>query len=52
MARVGKTELKKLQKQFITDSRIGDHLGVSRQTVWKLRDIYGIPRSKRAKKSK
>lgn len=52
MAKIGKTLLKKLQKQFKTDSRIGDHLGVSRQSIWKLRDSYGIPRSKRAKKSK
>lgn len=52
MARVNKTQLKKLQKELKTDSRIGDYLGSSRQSVWRLRKKYGIPSLKRAKKSK
>jgi len=47
MARNGKTILRKLQKTLKTDSKIGDHLGISRQKVWRLRKEYGIPRSKK-----
>jgi biotin operon repressor len=52
MARINKTQLKKLQKELKTDSRIGDHLGITRQSVWKLRNSYGIPCLKRTKKYK
>lgn len=44
---VDKTTLKKLQKEFKTDTRIGDRLGVTRQVIWRLRQKYGIPRSKK-----
>lgn len=47
MARIGKTIIKKLQKELRTDSRIGDRLGVTRQKIWRLRQEYGIPRSRK-----
>jgi biotin operon repressor len=49
MARLSKAQLKKLQKQFRTDSRIGDQVGITRQAIWQLRKKYGISRCSKKK---
>ncbi len=43
MARVGKNQLKKLQKKYKTDEAIAKLYGISRQAVHRLRNKYKIP---------
>jgi hypothetical protein len=42
MARISKAELLKLQKKLLTDARIGEEFGITRQAVHQLRKKYGI----------
>ena len=42
MARISKNDLIKLQKKFMTDARIGEEFGITRQAVHQLRKKYGI----------
>ncbi|MDR3012124.1 MAG: hypothetical protein LBU70_02800 [Chitinispirillales bacterium] len=42
MAKITKTQFVKLQKKHVTDARIGEALGVTRQAVHQLRKKLGI----------
>ncbi len=43
MAQISRDQLKQLQKRYHTDAAIGNRLGVTRQMIYKLRRLYGIP---------
>ena len=42
-ARIGKSELIRLQKSLKTDDAIGQKFGITRQAVHQMRKKYGIP---------
>ncbi len=46
MPQIGKEQLQQLQKRYGTDQAIGKRLGMSRQSVHKLRKKYDIPAAK------
>lgn len=43
MARITKAQLIKLQKSLKTDEKIGEKYGITRQAVFQMRRVYGIP---------
>ncbi len=45
MARISKSQLVKLQKQLLTDAKIGEKFGITRQAIHQLRMKYGIDSS-------
>jgi Mor family transcriptional regulator len=45
MARISKAQLIKLQKQYVTDAKIGEVFKISRQAVHQLRQKYGVASS-------
>ena len=45
MARISKTQLIKLQKKHVTDAKIGEQFGITRQAVHQLRKKYNIESS-------
>lgn len=47
MAKISKQELIKLQKKYVTDARIGEEFGISRQAVHQLRVKFEIESSRK-----
>lgn len=43
MPRISKSQLIRLQKTLKTDQKIGEKFGITRQAVYQIRNLYGIP---------